>query len=77
MTNAANSFNRKKEMYANNLDCMKNIINFCIRNKSKLIHISSTSVYGKQTNLVDENCEEKFLKPQSPYAILNLLKRKC
>ena len=35
---------------------MKNIINFCIKNKSKLIHISSTSVYGKQTDLVDETC---------------------
>ena len=76
MTNAANSFNRKKEMYTNNLDCMKNIINFCIKNKSKLIHISSTSVYGKQTKLVDENCEEKFLKPQSPYADIKLIEEK-
>ena len=41
----------KKEMYKNNLKCMKNVIDYCIKNKSKLIHISSTSVYGKQTNL--------------------------
>ena len=52
---------------------MKNIINFCIKNKSKLIHISSTSVYGKQTDLVDETCEKKYLKPQSPYADIKLL----
>ena len=76
MTNAASSFSRKKEMYSNNLDCMKNIINFCIKNKSKLVHISSTSVYGKQTSLVDENCEEKFLKPQSPYADIKLIEEK-
>jgi UDP-glucose 4-epimerase len=76
MTNAASSFNRRKEMYSNNLDCMKNIINFCIKNKSKLVHISSTSVYGKQTSLVDENCEEKFLKPQSPYADIKLIEEK-
>ena len=76
MTNAASSFNRKKEMYKNNLNCMKNIINFCLRNKSKLIHISSTSVYGKQTNLVDETCEKKFLKPQSPYADIKLIEEK-
>ena len=59
MTNAESSFNKKKEMYKNNILCMKNIINFCKRNKSKLIHISSTSVYGKQTDLVDETCEKK------------------
>lgn len=73
MTNAASSFGRKKEMYKNNLLCMKNIINFCIKNKSKLIHISSTSVYGKQTDLVDETCEKRYLKPQSPYADIKLL----
>lgn len=73
MTNAAGSFKIKKEMYKNNLTCMKNIIDFCIKKKSKLIHISSTSVYGKQTNLVDETCEKKYLKPQSPYADIKLI----
>ena len=67
---------KKKEMYRNNLTCMKNIINFCIKKKSKLIHISSTSVYGKQTNLVDETCEKKYLKPQSPYADIKLMEEK-
>jgi nucleoside-diphosphate-sugar epimerase len=76
MTNAAGSFSKKKEMYRNNLTCMKNIINFCIKKKSKLIHISSTSVYGKQTNLVDETCEKKCLKPQSPYADIKLMEEK-
>ena len=76
MTNAASSFKRKKEMYKNNIDCMKNIIDFCIKNKSKLIHISSTSVYGKQTYKVDENCEKKYLKPQSPYADIKLIEEK-
>ena len=68
MTNAAGSFKKKNEMYKNNINCMKNIINFCKKRKAKLIHISSTSVYGKQTSIVDENCEKKFLNPQSPYA---------
>ena len=76
MTNAASSFKRKKEMYKNNIDCMKNIIDFCIKNKSKLIHISSTSVYGKQTDKVDESCEKKYLKPQSPYADIKLIEEK-
>ena len=76
MTNAASSFKRKNEMYRNNLKCMKNIINFCIKNKVKLIHISSTSVYGKQADIVDENCEKRYLKPQSPYADIKLLEEK-
>jgi len=76
MTNAASSFERKKEMYKNNLECMKNIIKFCIKNKAKLIHISSTSIYGKQTDIVDENCEKKYLKPQSPYADIKLIEER-
>ena len=76
MTNAAGSFNKKNEMYKNNIECMKNIINFCKVKKSKLIHISSTSVYGKQAALVDETCEEKFLKPQSPYADIKLIEER-
>jgi UDP-glucose 4-epimerase len=76
MTNAEGSFKKKNEMYKNNIDCMKNIIDFCKKKKSKLIHISSTSVYGKQALLVDETCEKKFLKPQSPYADIKLIEER-
>jgi UDP-glucose 4-epimerase len=73
MTNAEKSFAKEKEMYKNNLDCMNNTVNFCKKNKVKLIHLSSTSVYGKQAELVDETCEKKYLKPQSPYAKIKLI----
>ena len=73
MTNAENSFSVEKEMYKNNIDCMKNVIDFCSKKKVKLIHLSSTSVYGKQADIVDENCEKKYLKPQSPYAKIKLI----
>ena len=73
MTNAEKSFSVEKEMFRNNLECMKNVINFCEKNNVKLVHLSSTSVYGKQTKLVDENCEKKYLKPQSPYAKIKLI----
>ena len=73
MTNAEKSFGKEKEMYRNNLNCLKTAMKYCINRNSKLIHISSTSVYGKQTDLVDENCEKKFLKPQSPYAKIKLI----
>lgn len=76
MTNAEKSFGKKDLMYENNIQCLKTIIRFCKRTKAKLIHISSTSVYGKQVKIVDENCEEKYLKPQSPYADIKLIEEK-
>jgi len=73
MTNAEKSFGKKKEMYLNNLNCFNTVLNYCEKNNTKLIHISSTSVYGKQAEIVDENCEKKYLKPQSPYAKIKLI----
>ena len=73
MTNAEKSFGKEREMYKNNINCLKTVIEFCKKNKSKLIHLSTTSVYGKQADLVDETCEKKFLKPQSPYANIKLI----
>ena len=76
MTNAEKSFGKEKEMYRNNLNCLKTTMRYCINRNTKLIHLSSTSVYGKQTDLVDENCERRFLKPQSPYAKIKLIEEK-
>ena len=76
MTNAEKSFGKEDLMYKNNIDCLKTVIKFCKKNKAKLFHLSSTSVYGKQVDIVDENCEEKFLKPQSPYAEIKLIEEK-
>ena len=56
-----------------NVNIAKNIANASIEHGAKLIHISSTSVYGKQAKIVDENCEKKYLKPQSPYAKIKLI----
>ncbi len=74
-TNAQGSFAIKKEMYRNNIECMKNIIQYTLQKKAKLIHISSTSVYGKQVKIVSED-DESLLKPQSPYAEIKLLEEK-
>ena len=74
-TNAQGSFSIKREMFRNNISCMKNIINYCKRKKSKLIHLSSTSVYGKQAKIVNE-ADEHLLKPQSPYAEIKLIEER-
>ena len=76
MTNAAKSFKLRKEMYSNNLNSFKTVVNFCKKNRAKLIHVSTTSVYTKNVNLVNENCEKKYLAPQSPYAKIKLLEEK-
>lgn len=34
MTNAADSFKIKKQMYYNNIKCFENVVNFCIKKKS-------------------------------------------
>ena len=72
LTTAQGSFDKKKEMFRHNLGCMNNIIHYCKRTKAKLIHLSSTSVYGKQAKIVSEN-DEHLLKPQSPYAEIKLI----
>ncbi len=76
ITNAEASIMIKKKIYKNNLGIFKNVLDYCINNSAKLIHISSTSVYGKQSKIVDEQCEEKYLKPQSPYAEIKLKEEK-
>ena len=73
-TNAEKSFENKNEVNKNNLGSFKNVVEYCKRYKSKLIHISSTSVYGPQKNFVDEN--QKKLFPRSPYAEIKLKEEK-
>ena len=74
ITDAESSLKNKKKVYINNYKSFLNVINFAKKNNSKLIHISSTSIYGSMEETVDENCRE--LKPQSPYAEVKFLEEK-
>jgi len=74
ITDAEGSLKIRNKIYKNNLGIFNNVIEYCKKNSSKLIHISSTSVYGEQKGLVDENC--KKLKPKSPYAEIKLIEEK-
>ena len=74
ITDAQNSVGKKNFYQKNNLGCFKNVLKYCIINKTKLIHISSTSIYGDQNEVVTE--ASKFLKPQSPYAEIKLKEEK-
>lgn len=69
LTDATKSLKNKKKYLQNNLGITKKILQLCKLKKSKLIYISSTSIYGSQNKIVDESCNKDELKPQSPYAI--------
>ena len=74
ITDAQGSLKIKNKIYKNNLGIFFNVINYCKKSSAKLIHISSTSVYGEQKGLVDEKC--KKLEPKSPYAEIKLKEEK-
>jgi nucleoside-diphosphate-sugar epimerase len=68
ITDAAGSFDKAAEVEANNYQSTIKVANACIKTGARLIALSSTSVYGTQKEVVDENCSEDELQPQSPYA---------
>ena len=68
ITNAAGSFERQQEVEQVNFVGTERIARHCIRTGAKLIFLSTTSVYGTQAELVDEDCGPDELRPQSPYA---------
>lgn len=68
ITDAANSFEKGDIVEKNNFGGTKLVAEACLHENVPLIFPSSTSVYGVQAGVVDENCAEADLKPQSPYA---------
>ena len=74
LTDAEGSLKIKNKIYKNNLGIFNNVIQYCKKNSCKLIHISSTSVYGEQKGMVNEDC--KKLRPKSPYAEIKLKEEK-
>jgi nucleoside-diphosphate-sugar epimerase len=72
ITDAAGSFDRAKQLEQNNFNATKRLAEACAESGVCLITFSSTSVYGTQSDLVNEDCSEDELKPQSPYATTKL-----
>ncbi len=68
VTNAERSFEREEEVEEINKRGLEHIAGLCADADCSLLFPSSTSVYGTQREIVDENCPEEELKPQSPYA---------
>ncbi|MCW7462983.1 SDR family oxidoreductase [Leptospira limi] len=76
ITDAAGSFDKADAVENNNFNSTKRVAEACLNENVRLITLSSTSVYGTQNALVDENCSEDELKPQSPYATTKLKEEK-
>ena len=72
ITDAAGSFDQVEELEANNYQSTLKVANACAETGASLIALSSTSVYGTQNDVVDEDCSEEELQPQSPYATTKL-----
>lgn len=72
ITDAAGSFERAAQVEENNFSATLRVAEACAKAGVRLITLSSTSVYGTQAELVDEDCTEEELKPQSPYATTKL-----
>jgi UDP-glucose 4-epimerase len=68
ITDAAGSFERAEQVEANNFEATHNVAEACLDVGTRLVLLSSTSVYGTQNAAVSEDCAPDELRPQSPYA---------
>ena len=68
ITNAEGSFAIRDQVEEVNFKGTERVARACVEARCAMIFPSTTSVYGTQAALVDENCPITELKPQSPYA---------
>ena len=76
ITDAAGSFANREILEANNYQSTLKVLEACVETNTRLIAISTTSVYGTQSELVSEECSTEDLNPQSPYATTKLKEEK-
>ena len=72
ITDAAGSFANAELLEENNFQSTLKVLEACEDTGTRLIALSTTSVYGTQLDLVSEDCEVTDLNPQSPYATTKL-----
>ena len=68
ITNAAESFDIADLVHDVNYAGTVRVAEACRRTRSRLLFLSTTSIYGTQLEVVDEAYPASELKPQSPYA---------
>ena len=68
ITNAEASIENKEQVEHVNYNATVRVAEACCDSTCSMIHLSSTSVYGTQKDVVDEKCTREEIQPQSPYA---------
>ena len=68
ITNAAGSFDNAAQVEEVNYKGTERVARACLQAGCSLVFLSTTSVYGTQDEVVDEDCPSSSLQPQSPYA---------
>ena len=77
ITDAPRSFARRAETERVNLGGTRRVAEAAAKVGAGLIFPSSTSVYGTQADVVDEDCAPEELAPQSPYAEIKLVEERA
>ncbi len=68
ITDAAGSFDIPEQVEEVNFQATQRVAQACLEEGCSLLFLSTTSVYGSQDQVVDEDCSLADLQPQSPYA---------
>lgn len=76
ITDAESSFQNRDLVFKINYEGTKRIADLCKKCNVSLMFFSTTSVYGPQNTVVDEECSDLELRPQSPYAESKLMAEK-
>ena len=69
ITDATSSFENQDEIISKNTEATSKIAEACINSGSRMIALSTTSVYGTIKDRVSEDCSFEDINPQSPYAL--------
>ena len=77
LTNAPESFRMQEQVERINVEGTERVAQACLARECALIFASTTSVYGKSSGRVAEDCPPSDLKPQSPYADSKLKAERC
>ena len=68
ITDATQSFAQRDRVEEVNVRGTERVARACAATGARMVFLSTTSVYGSQERVVDEECGESELRPQSPYA---------
>lgn len=72
ITDAPATLDKAELVECNNLGGTRRVAAACAGLGVPMVLPSSTSVYGTQQSLVDEDCRAECLNPQTPYALVKL-----